>query len=366
MQTFARNRCIALGVLLGIAAFFIIGGVFWAKGDFFGHSFEVGEKSSGLEGAVSESISQTNEQVATPTSPITGLPCETSSRRPVAVMLAGDREARPLSGIGEADLMVEMPVITGGINRLMAVFQCGRPQEIGSVRSARHDFIPLAMGFDAVFVHWGGSHYALAKLNAKVMDNIDALRNPHGAFYRKSGIPRPHNGFTTIERLFAAAGKLGYRLETTGAGFPHLPDSISPNHREKATLTIAYPGSGKVRYDYNPDSNGYLRWRGNTKEIDKLTGKQVETKNVIVMRAFSRQIEGQYNDVEIEGKGEALVYRNGEEIRGIWEKDKGDQKSKPSFYFDEVKQEIPFVPGSIWVQIVEPSEIVEWKLTSRP
>lgn len=364
MQKFARNRFITLGVLFGAAALFVSGAVFLVRGDFFGHSFEVGEKPSGLEGTVSESISQTNENVATPTSPIAGIPCETPSRRPVAVMLAGDREARPLSGIGHADLVVEMPVITGGISRFMAVFQCARPQDIGSVRSARHDFIPLAMGLDAVYVHWGGSHFALKKLNAKIMDNIDALRNPYGAFYRKSGIRKPHNGFTTTERLLTAAGKLGYRPETTFAGYPHLPGSVSPNHTEKAVLTISYLASGKVRYDYSPDTNSYLRWRGNTKEIDKLTGKQVETKNVIVMRASSRQIEGQYNEVEIEGRGEAVVYRNGEEIQGIWEKDKNDPKSKLHFYLDEGRQEILFVPGSIWVQIVEPSQVVEWKLNS--
>src|SRR3989344_6435938 len=66
-------------------------------------------------------------------SPITGLECERGRERPVAVMLAGDLEARPLSGVGQADIVFEMPVAPNGITRYMAVYQCEEPEEIGSV-----------------------------------------------------------------------------------------------------------------------------------------------------------------------------------------------------------------------------------------
>lgn len=297
------------------------------------------------------------------TSAISGISCDSLSGRPFAVMMAADSETRPLSGIASADLVVEMPVITGSITRLMAVFQCEIPEEIGSIRSARHDFIPLAMGLDAIFVHWGGSHYALDKLNRGIMDNINALVNPYGAFYRNSAIPRPHNGFTSSERLLSAAEKLGYRLEDEFEGYQHMQFPISNFQfsNTKGVLKIGYPYPFNVKYEYNPKTNGYLRWRGGTGEIDKLTGEQVEANNVVVMRARSRQIEGQYNDVDVEGTGEAAVYRNGEEIIGTWSKDKYDSKSKLYFY-DESGQEIEFVPGSIWIEVVEPYKEISWSV----
>lgn len=295
-----------------------------------------------------------------PKSAISGIPCEHFSRRPFAVMMAGDPETRPLSGIGSADLVVEMPAITGSITRYMAVFQCDIPEEIGSLRSARHDFIPLAMGLDAIFVHWGGSHYALDKLNRGIMDNINALSNPYGAFYRKSGIPRPHNGFTSADKLVSASEGLEYRLENTFEGYPHR---IVPSSTQSfpGVLTIGYPYPFTVRYDYNPQTNGYFRTRGDTKEIDKLTNMQVEAKNVVIMRAVSRQIEGQYNDVDVEGSGEALVYRAGEEVKGTWSKDPQSSASK-LYFFDEAGSEIEFTPGSIWIEIVEPYQIVKWTI----
>ena len=72
---------------------------------------------------------------------ISGLECAYASQRPIAVMLAGDLSDRPLAGLGQADIVFEMPVAPNGITRFMAVFQCERPQEIGSVRSARNEFI---------------------------------------------------------------------------------------------------------------------------------------------------------------------------------------------------------------------------------
>ena len=119
-------------------------------------------------------------------------------------MIAGDEEARSLSGISFADIVVEMPVVTGSITRMLAIFVCEDPGEIGSVRSARHDFIPLAQGFDAILAHWGGSRLALGELNEKIMDNLDALPNYYEPFYRKVGVLAPHDGFTSRERMLNA------------------------------------------------------------------------------------------------------------------------------------------------------------------
>ncbi len=299
--------------------------------------------------------------------PITGLECENYNRRPIAVMLAEDPITRPLSGIGVADLFVEMPVITGSITRLMAIYICEDPEEIGSARSARHDYIPLAMGFDAIYAHWGGSHFALEKLNAKIMDNIDALKNPYGAFYRKSGISAPHNGFTSIVRLVNSAEKLGYRMENNFEGYQHYQTQNSElkTQNQNLKVKIGYPYPFNIEWLYNTEANSYLRWRGGTKEIDKNNNQQVEAKNIVVMYAKSQQIEGQYNDVEVEGEGKAEVYQNGIVIKGTWQKDlpdrqagKKDLKSK-LYFFDEKNEEIKFVPGMIWVEIVQLTQEVK-------
>lgn len=293
-------------------------------------------------------------------SPLSGLACQNYQRRPLAVVLAEDPVTRPLAGLSQADLVLEMPVITKSITRMLAVYLCQEPPEIGSLRSARHDFIPLALGLDAILVHWGGSHFALDKLKAGIMDNIDALENPHNAFYRKQSIPQPHNGFTSMERLLNSAQKLGYRLENRFEGYPFRSGATERSLASKV-LKIGYPYPYNVSYQYEPATNSYLRYRANLKEVDSNNNRQIEASTVVVMRVVSQQIEGpDYNDLDLEGSGDCQVYQNGLVIDGTWRKSEKNPASKLEF-LDKAGQEIPFVPGQIWIEIVEPEQEVTWQ-----
>jgi len=295
-------------------------------------------------------------------SPISGQSCENYKRRPVAVMLSGVPRVRPLSGLQSAEMVFEMPVTVGGINRFMAVFVCNSPSEIGSLRSARHDFIPLAMGLDAIYAHWGGSHFALEKLGAGIMDNINALPNRYEAFYRKSGYKAPDDGFTSMKRLLSSAEKYNYRLSTDFEGYLHCTeDTLNQNpSKKKKTLEIAYPGAYKVKWDYQPGDKSFYRFRGGTAEIDQLTGDQITAKNIVVLRASQHHLEGQYNDVDIEGSGEATFFRAGRRFEGSWEKPREPKKSKLEFLTDE-GSEFEFLPGPIWVEIISPQKQLSWR-----
>jgi hypothetical protein len=342
-------------ILLAASLFvlIVVGATFLLKGNTFRIDTNTGLQKE-EETAPLESQEPAEES---PKSPLSGLACENAQARPIAVTMAGDSEARPLSGISQADLVIEMPAVTGGITRYIAFFVCNQAAEIGSVRSARHDFIPLAMGFDAILAHWGGSHFALEKLDAGIMDNINALYLEGSVFYRKTGIAAPHNGFTSYERLSRYAGERNYRLKSSLDGFKFVAEEESSGM--KGRITIGYPAVFKVEYEYDPVKNEYLRFKSGTREMDKNTNTQVAAKNVAVMFAASRQIEGQYNDMDIEGEGKAVVYLNGKEIKGRWSKDKGALASKLYFY-DEAGKEIEFVPGQTWIQVVENSQSVDW------
>ncbi len=342
---------------LPIILFILLLGLGWYFVQGKGNSIKIsnsGNSVPSISGAPSESPKLEAK------SPLSGLACANANRRPMAVMLAGDPVARPVAGLAEADIVFNMPVITDSMTRLMAVFVCNTPKEIGSVRSARHDYIELARGLDAIFVHWGGSHFALDKLDKGIMDNIDALKNPDDAFFRKSGIAAPHNGFTSSSRLLEASQKLGYRVEGKEDNYLFFDATPASSATTTKTLMIDFPGAFQVKYVYDPAKNSYLRWRGGAKETDRNNGQQVAAKNVVAMITVSRQIEGQYNDVDVSGSGRAQFYRNGEEIFGTWKKSATDQTSK-LFFYDNAGEEIKFVPGQIWVEVVQTNQAVSWK-----
>jgi hypothetical protein len=308
-----------------------------------------------------QSIEQVNQPVLGQANPLSGMACQNHQRRPLAVVLASDPVARPLAGLSQADLVIEMPVITGSITRMIAFYICQSPEEIGSLRSARHDFVPLALGFDAIFVHWGGSHFILDQLDAGIIDNIDALKNPYNAFYQKNTIPQPHNGFTTMERLLKAAQKLGYRLVNQFEGYGHIQEELNQEQTSRV-LRIGYSYPYNISYQYEPATNSYLRYRTNLKEIDRNNNQQIEAKNIVVMRVFSKQIEGPYyNDLDLEGSGLCQIYQNGQVIPCLWQKSEKNPASKLKFLNKDTNKEIPFVVGQTWIEIVEPNQEVTWE-----
>lgn len=302
-------------------------------------------------------------------SPFSGVQCSNHNHRPIGVMLASDNAARPLSGMSQAEIVVEMPVITGSVTRLLGLFQCNFPTEVGSVRSARHDYISLMRGWDGIFAHWGGSHFALDEIASGVrwtgenlgpIDNVDG-RFASGATFRKSAIPAPHNAFFNLERVIDYSKQQGYSLENTFEGYSFLPDEKVEEFRsgERGTLYVGFGGIFATSWKYDPDENQYVRYWSGQEDRDRATGSQVTPENIVVFKALSQQIEGQYNTVGIYGEGEAWFYMNGKEIKGTWKK---EDFSSPLLFEDEAGYPMRFVPGQTFIQVIEPSQQHRWEV----
>ncbi len=284
-------------------------------------------------------------------SSITGLSCASPNQRPIAIMLASDPIARPLSGLALADVIVEMPVTPDGVTRMMAVFQCSEPEEIGSIRSARADFLPLAGGFGAIYGHWGGEHDALDKLNNKVLNNIDALKYEGSTYYRKNGIKPPHNGFTTLELIEERAQALKYTLANSFVGYPHRETNTKKNVASIAEIvTVPYPAPYNIRWEYDKTTNTYKRFRNNTPEVDKTTGEHISAGNVIVLETTGERLRDQYLTVTTTGQGQGTIYHDGIQVTMTWKKDPASLESKLMF-LDSKGKEIPLLPGKIWIEI---------------
>ena len=337
METISRKK-----VYIGIAVLIVV-----IAGGFALST--ISKKNIEISGGLIDRMG-TSETPGTPKpnqkSPLTGMECATANARPFAIMISSDKEARPLSGIGEADMVFEMPVVDNGFTRMMAVYQCGRPKELGSVRSSRLDFIPLALGLDAIYAHFGGEHTALEELNNGIIDNIDGLKYDGTIYYRKPNIPKPHNAFTNFTLLAQAVSELGYSTLNSNLSYPHEKDSGSFDQVNPATI---YNSPFQVNWTYNKNSNSYFRTRAGLSEIDKNTGKQVESKNVVIMKTTWSPINKDYIRVKTVGNGGVLIYKDGQVFNGTWEKK--DDKSKLYFY-DANHKEIEFAPGNIWVEVV--------------
>ncbi len=340
-----------------------------------------------------------------PLSPMTGVACANWDKRAFAVMQPVDKQARPVAGFSQADMVFEMPNPAEGIfvTRLLGVYQCEIPDEIGAMRSARHDYISVAKGLDAVFVGWGGSAFALKKLDDGVIDNLDCNNQggkPANDFcFRKerTGLMRGEDtGYIKGEQLLEASKHYGYRDTTNFAGYPHQEDAKVEDRPAGGHLRFGYPGMMEAEYDYDRDSNSYLRTWGGVADFDRNNNKRIAPKNIVLAIAENEQImatvdytargvqdpwagledwektgprniSGRYNNLQFGDPwfdtaetGEARYYMNGKEYRGTWKKSRKSADSK-LFFYDESGSEIKFVPGQIWVEVMVPGQLFSWE-----
>ncbi len=361
----AKNKKIIIAIIV-VAALIIGGSVYLVKKSRSGKVKQI--DINGNKSAESSGPKNTG-----PVSPISGVSCADWNRRPFAVMQPSDTSARPLAGLSDADMVVEMPAVYGNITRLMSVYVCGNPEKIGSVRSSRHDYIPIAAGLDAIYVHWGGSHFALDKLKEGIIDdmncNNDGGKSAQKYCYReaKTGpMIADDTGYTRFADLQQGAKDFGYSMEDKFAGYPHQEGVAIDQRPVGGSLRVGYPHPWDEVFDYNKDANNYTRIWGGTVDTDRNNGKNITPTNIVVMVAQGAQMESQYANFQVgdpwydDGdSGTATFYMNGKETSGTWKKDKSKLDSKLTFYNPD-GSEVKFVPGQIWVSIVDPGIGVKW------
>ena len=105
---------------------------------------------------------------------LTGLwvPIEIGSKRPLAIQFSNFKTVRNQWGIGQADIIYEA-FVEGGITRLLAIGQSFTGDRIGSIRSSRHYFVSFADEYDAIYIHFGKTKYAVSKLKDLAINNLD-------------------------------------------------------------------------------------------------------------------------------------------------------------------------------------------------
>lgn len=349
-------------VLAAIVVILLVYAAFTGKGGNRSAS-DVTKGTYGALGLSGNKEASPTPQASTTTSGLSGVACSEANRRPIGVMLSSDPITRPVSGFAAADMVFELPVLTNDVTRYLAVYQCGRPDDIGSIRSVRHDYLFLGAGVDAIIGHWGGSYHALNRIAAGEFQTINALTNPFNAYFRKNTLPAPYNGFSTYDRLWTALQKLGYRTTTIFPGYQFKDDAAVSERGVSGTLSIAWPGAFRASFEYDPATNRYQRFWAGVKQLDGGDKTPVAPSVVAIMKATNGPMTGPggYNDVGIEGQGQLEVYQDGKVIKGTWKKNELEKKD-PVHFLDEKGQSITFTRGQVWVMAVEPDVAVTWQV----
>ena len=279
-----------------------------------------------------------------------------SDTRPYAVMINCKSEALPQAGLQDAYMVYE-ETVEGGITRMVAFFKDKDMAKIGSVRSARVQYLPYVFEHDAIYVHAGGSLEATNRIANEGINHID-VDGQYGirdAELRKVRAWE-HTLFTTTDLLNKASNNFGYRKTTTQKPVLNYQakevDLSGYETKEANNISITYSYYRTAKYKYDSESKTYLRFMNDTPNNDLVTGKQYQVKNILIYGVQYNTIYLRgvgYSDPKIYGTGEGYYVTNGVALPITWEKK--DEKSQTVYKVKETGDELIVNDGNTYVQI---------------
>lgn len=295
---------------------------------------------------------------------------EPYSGRVVAVMLNNHIKAMPQFGNGQADVLFEV-LAEGGITRCMGLYSdVGKVPKIGSVRSARKYFVDLALGYNSVYIHFGGSGEANNYIAETKIPDFNGMVAGAYVFQDKdrlnSGYASEHTWFVKGEKVVQFAADKGIDM-TTGTGrdygFRFDDNVISGAPANKLEVYFNMGGTpGKYTkhtdFAYNANEKAYFASQHGGEYVDANSGDTISFGNVMVLYAASRvQSDGKLLTVETVGSGTGLYASMGQVVPIRWSR---ENSQSPLTYTLEDGSELTFHPGSTYIGIVPTNATVKY------
>ncbi|MBM3713510.1 MAG: DUF3048 domain-containing protein [Actinobacteria bacterium] len=293
------------------------------------------------------------------------------SGRPVAIMVENSFAARPQSGLYLADVVFEV-VDEYGITRFVAIYCTKDASIVGPFRSSRPYYAEIAKSFDPIHCFFGtyphcyqyieslGMYVMSAMTDRSGMSSIVGLC-PYWRDWNRSKV-QEHTAFTSTISIKQKAQQIGYPLEGNGIPFSYKGDAAEGDRGSINNVFIdfgtpAYSPKGfNVNFQYDRNSNSYLRYMGGKAHVDHETGQIISAKNVVVLITDIVGPIDQYKHMSVRttGSGQAFYFLDGNAVEGTWER---GGASDPFTFKDGGGRILSLNVGSTWVSMVMPGKV---------
>jgi hypothetical protein len=209
------------------------------------------------------------------------------------------------------------------------------PDKIGPTRSARHYFVEIVEGYDAIFVHFGGSPQAYSAISEHGTSNLDGM-SLGGYFSRDNSrdVAIEHRAYTTQANIMKAIDD--YDVRTTIEDgyknpFTFYSSAQSLSGGTCTEFTVPYSSSTTYTLTYSEEDSVYYSSLGGNPFMDD-DGTQQNFTNVIVCYVDVSYIAGDSKGRKTLdlSAGEGYCFTNGTYEQISWEK--GDYEDTMNFY----------------------------------
>lgn len=289
-----------------------------------------------------------------------------SKTRPYAIAVNNTAVAvKVQEGLNKAYLVYEIPT-EGNTSRLLALYKDVQEDLIiGTIRSARHNFVDFALESDAILVCFGWSHYAEDDIKAGSIDYIQGLHG--GPFLRNNpeNLASEHTAYTSTAKLDKTVKSKKFNTTSNNTillnyNVSDVDLSSAENVKKANKVTIPYGSSYyKSSFKYDEETKMYTRYQAGNKCVDYKTKEDITTKNIIVQKlSYSKCSDNYYWELDTVGSGEGYYITNGYAVPIKWSKSSRSAKTKYTYKSGTViegqdvgGQEISVSDGRTWIEV---------------
>ena len=287
-------------------------------------------------------------------------------RRPVAVKVANNPEARPQWGLQAADIVYVHPT-EAQITRYTAIFQSLLPNRIGPSRSARLIDVEIAREYRCLLAHVGGSPGVLESLKVLGPLDVEGLYFPLGrVFYRTTDAQPPNNTFIDAQNLALEGRARGLPAQVDIDSWEFERDETEYSSGLQTILLPSqanYPELFRSFYSYDPGQANYLRFLAARPHIDMATDDQIRVENVVIQwtNIHDSQIVEDHlgalsKIIPLTGSGRAMIFTGGRMTEGRWSRPGPDDRTQ---FTHQDGQPIRFKSGNTWIHTLDQQSTVE-------
>ncbi len=270
----------------------------------------------------------------------------------MAVKIDNHPNARPQSGIQEAEAVVEIRV-EGSFTRFIALFHRADSEYLGPIRSARPSDAMVILPLSATMVVSGGQPWVRAGISAL---GVPFLTETASGMFRISSRRAPHNLYGSTVELRETADSRGFSDERPTR--PWLPFGEMHEDAEEATSAqITFASETTVTWDW--DGEAWTRTFGATpsswRDRDGETGQvTADTVVALVGNFYTASPPGGQSGSSVPatntvGQGRAVILAEGKAIEGTWSREAADE---PFTLLTADGEPMSVPPGFLWVSIV--------------
>ena len=289
-----------------------------------------------------------------------------SKTRPYAVAVNNTAVAvKVQEGLNKAYLVYEIPT-EGNTSRVLALYKdIEEDLTIGTIRSARHNFVDFALESDAILCCFGWSHYAERDMKSGSIEYIQGLYG--GPYWRNNPekLAKEHTAYTSTAKLDKTVKSKGFKTTSNDTillnyDVSDVDLSSATNVKKANTVTIPYGSSYyKSSFKYDAETKMYTRYQKGNKCVDYKTKEAITTKNIIVQKlSYSMCDDNYYWDLDTIGSGEGYYITNGYAVPIKWSKSSRSAKTKYTYKSATVingqdvgGQEISVSDGRTWIEV---------------